>query len=36
VVKVVGIKPGFFAWSCAASLVGEEEDFVGIDDDHGR
>jgi hypothetical protein len=30
-----GIKPGFSAWICAASLVGEE-DFVGVDDDHGR
>jgi hypothetical protein len=34
VVEVGGIKPGFSAWSCAASLVGEE-DFVGVDDDHG-
>jgi hypothetical protein len=29
------IKPGFSAWICAASLVGGE-DFVGVDDDHGR
>jgi hypothetical protein len=36
VVEVGGIKPGFSAWSCAASLVEEEEDLVGVDDDHGR
>jgi hypothetical protein len=30
VVVVGGIKPGFSAWSCAASLVGEKKILFGV------